>query len=81
MPKIEDKTFRISIRVKNCKEVFKEGLKPGILGFTEVTYKNIKIEDDGGIPSLLVADLLDKAKDVRNDIIEELIEEVFEEVE
>lgn len=66
------RTFEFTLRVKDCKKKFAEGMGPGVLLTQEVTYKTAPAEDT---PSFIKT-LLDQADDIRDNHIEVTIKEM-----
>ena len=67
------KTFRISIKVKNCDIVFKEGLEPGSLGFVDMTYD---LDEKEFKRPLFLVTLSNEADALKDELIEYNFEEI-----
>ncbi len=73
MPETVKKKFRISLKVRKCDVVFKEGLEPGVLGFNEHVFD--LTEKDFGSP-LFIKTLLDLRTSLLDDCVYTEVEEV-----
>lgn len=68
------RTFQFTLRVKDCKQEFAEGMGPGVLLTQEVVYKTAPKEDR----PMFVKALLDQAEDILNANVEVTFEEVHD---
>ena len=69
------KNFKISIKLKRCETVFKDGLDPGVIGSSEYTFTLTKKEYKS--PRFAMA-LSDYGEELRDDMVEIIYEEVLE---
>lgn len=65
------RTFKFTLRVKDCKQSFAEGFEPGVLLTQEVVYKTAPEKDT----PMFAATLMRQADDIRDTHIEVTIEE------
>jgi len=66
------RTFKFTLRVKEAKQEFAEGMGPGVLLTQEIVYKTAPKEDG----PMFVKALLDQADTILNDTVEVTFEEV-----
>lgn len=66
------RTFKFTLRVKDCKKEFAEGMGPGVLLTQEVVYKTAPKKSS----PMFIKALLDQADAILNDHIEVDFEEV-----
>ena len=67
------KTFKIRLRVRNCDEIFKEGLEPGVLGQVDLEYD---LEPKEYERPTFIQHLLDKRDKLISDIVVTEVQEV-----
>lgn len=68
------RTFKFTLRVKDAKKEFAEGMGPGVLLTQEVTYKTAPKDDR----PMFVKALLDQADEILNHNVEVTFEEVHD---
>lgn len=68
------RTFKFTLRVKDCKKEFAEGMGEGVLMTQEVVYKTAPKEDR----PMFVKALLDQADAILNEYVEVTFEEVID---
>lgn len=61
------KTIRISVKIKNCDIIFKEGLEPGEIGFEDLIFDLDKKDYER---PLFIMTLRDKAEVLQSKLIE-----------
>jgi hypothetical protein len=66
------RTFKFTLRVKDCKQEFAEGMGAGVLLTQEVEYKTAPKTNTG----MFIKTLMDQADELLNDNVEVLYEEI-----
>lgn len=73
MAETEIRKFRITLKVRNCDIVFKEGMEPGVLGFDEHVFNLRKKDFESPI---FIKTLLDLRTKLLDNIVYTEVEEV-----